>query len=125
MSSGDIFRQKMKCEVLNVNQRRHITSYTLHSCLSLFCSLGDLNSGYVSDGCWGRRLSFQNKSLILLISSRAANLLGLTHLTVLACAETAVRGRLSNYRGLDSITWETIKTLGVPTNGLPNGGRSG
>lgn len=79
----------------------------------------------MSDGRQGRRLSFQNRSVILLISSQAANLLGLTHLTVLACTETVVRGHLSNYRGLDSITWDTIKKLDVPTNGLPHGGRSG
>lgn len=63
--------------------------------------------------------------MIFLISSKAANLLRVTHLTMLACTETVVRGYLSNYRGLHSIMWDTIKTLDVHTNGLPHGGGSG
>lgn len=63
--------------------------------------------------------------MIFLISSQADNLLRLTHFTVLARAETVVRGHLSNYRGLDFTMWDTIKMLDVPTNGLPHGGRSG
>lgn len=52
-----------------------------------------------------------NKSgLIFFISLQAANLLQLTRLAVLACSEMVARGYSSNYRGLDSFTWYTIKT---------------